>query len=962
MNCKLLIWGISLSLLALTAPGALIQNYEFAAVSNSVTAGANLSAVANNGNSFVCVGASDSPVLSVNTNNFAAFALNNNGGGYLLFSNAWTNTLKSPLKYTWLNCVTVQPNGFVAAGASNAVLVSSDGVNWTNWGHILAAGEQAYSADGIAYNAVSGTYGAALAVYEASWTTNPISTNVWQVAALQTESFAESFRGVTTFGTSDMALCGIFGDIRISTNGGQNWNLSQQINLSYPNLLAITSDGGSNLVSSGNYSMLELSTNGGPNASSWIFQTNINIGVSATSTNFNSLAYNSEANQFLAAGSIGANGLIVTAPKSFGTDQYTWTRQTNLFQYQNGVLVPLTSIASALNGVTVANSNLFQGVTMFVGDSGTVMIGGYAPPEPDNSLSIDFTNLLSSPPTNAVLAATIIAGVNPVGDLTVDWYALPTGGTPLALNAIGYQPTNASCGTYTNYAAERDLRTGFTSTSRTPFIFTIIPGAPSNPVSATNCDDGNGQFGMCEPTPLSVTVVTNAANPPGAIQVNWYDANSNLVSAGAFSNNSDVVTFTPTNLAPGVYTFYAQATNPASGFASESWATLTFQLNPLPQWASLTGLSTNALLSNPQINPAIAAPGIANMLQITTVEPAATIAFDWYTNSDPTVSTYENPNKPLVATGATFAPTNQICGTYIYYVRARVVDPNFSGCICQSSNLIAVTFTLLPPPPVDSIVNVTNVLNGFSQVNIPIWVDLVTNAANPASSFKVNWFSTAQGTGNLNDGTDTNLNNRFFHTPTGGQCDVYTNWAETEALNTSSGSPAVNTNLFPVVYVIIPANPTAVGVTDVTNCVEIPAPTFTVIVTNGQNANWYTVPSGGSPVAANTTSFTPTNTSAGTWTFSAVAVDPPSGLASTGAIQTTLSLYDCTNSPTINLNPANGTGTIQWPGNLTLLSTTNLTPPIVWSTVATGTVFSASGNSLTFTNTNPPIQFFRLTN
>jgi hypothetical protein len=93
-----------------------------------------------------------------------------------------------------------------------------------------------------------------------------------------------------------------------------------------------------------------------------------------------------------------------------------------------------------------------------------------------------------------------------------------------------------------------------------------------------------------------------------------------------------------------------------------------------------------------------------------------------------------------------------------------------------------------------------------------------------------------------------------------------------------------------------------------------------------------------------------------------VAVDPPSGLSSTGAVQTTLSLYDCTNSPTINLDAANGTGTIQWPGNLTLLSTTNLTPPITWSTVATGTVFSASGNSLTFTNTNPPVQFFRLTN
>lgn len=971
MNRKLLPWGIALALFVLNTSGARGQTYEFAAVSNSITAGANLNAVANNGNTFVCVGAVNSPVLAVNSNNFAAFAAGNAGGGYLLFSNAWTNTLKSPIKYAWLNCVAAQSSGFIASGASNTVLVSADGVNWTNWGHILAAGEQAYSADGIAYNPVSDTYAAALAVYEASWMTNPISTNVWQVAGLQGESFSESFRGVTSFASSNMAMCGIFGDIRVSSDGGKNWKLSQQVNSILPNLLSVASDGGSNLVCAGDYSMLEVSTNGGPTASSWIFQTNFNFGLSGNVTNFNAVAYAPVANEFLAAGSIGANGLIAMAPESSGSANWKWTRQTNLWQYQDGILVPRTTIGSALNGVALANSGFFQGISMLVGDSGTVMIGGYSPPAPVNALDIDITNVLTNPLTNNVLAATVVADANhPANILTVDWYSSASEGTPVAFNQVSYQPTNESCGTYTNWAEERDLRTGFVSTNRTAFVFTIIPGAPGDPMSATNCSPigqpiGGGLFGMCDQTPLSVTVVTNAANPPGTIQVNWYEG-PGLVLMGTTVNSiyfNSVMTFIPVIYpafasSGGVLTFYAQATNPATGFASTNLTELTYQVNPLPVWTSTNALATNGTFIS---LPVISAPSItaASASAIATVDPAAQIEFDWYTNGDPAMATLNNPEAPLVATGPSFTPTNQLCGTYTYYVRARVYNPEFTGCICQSTNLVPVTFTLLPPAPVDAIVNLTNVLTGTVQANTPIWVDLATNADNPPSNFVVNWYSAATGGNNLNDASDTNLNNRFFHTPTNAACGVFTNWAETMAINTGSGGPAVSTNRLPVVFAIIPATPTAIGVTDVTNCIEIPAPTFTVTVTNGQTANWYD--SSGTPVASGM-SFTPTNSLAGTWTYAAEATDPLSGLVSTGSVLATLSLYDCTNPLAISLNPANGTGTIQWPGNLTLLSTTNLTPPIVWSSVATGSVFSAGGNTLTFTNTNPPVEFFRLTN
>ncbi|HEY1786866.1 MAG TPA: hypothetical protein VGJ73_01860, partial [Verrucomicrobiae bacterium] len=700
MNRKSLFWGIAMVVLAARAQAA-FELYQFAVVSNSITAGANLNAVANNGNVFVCVGANNSPVLAINTNNFGAFVASNPGGGYLLFSNAWTNTLKSPIKYTWLNCVAAQPNGFIASGLSNAVLVSSDGVNWTNWGRVLAPGNNTIAIDGLAYNPISATFAAAQAFNAASWTTNPVTTNVWPGAPLEPpSSFAESFRAVCSFDSSNMAMCGILGDIRISLNGGQSWLDSEQANTSMPNLLSVASDGGSNLVCAGSLSLMEVSTNGGPNTT-WTFQTNMNFKVSGSATNFNAVAYNPVQSEFLAAGSVGGNGLIAAAPEQAGSSQWAWTRQTNLWQYQNGVLVPVTSIASALNGVAFANSGFFQGISLLVGDNGTVIIGGYAPNFPLNPSNVDVTNVLANPLSNAPLTAEIIGNTNV---LTVDWYATPSGGTPLALNTLVYQPTNESCGTYTNWAAERDLRTGFTG-SRTPFVFTIIPGAPGNPISETNCNPVGEAFGMCAGTPMSVTVVTNAANPPGTIEVNWYDAGTNLVATTLLSPNSDIMAFPGSpQISPfipgGIFTYYAQATNPATGFASTNWTTLTYQVNPLPIWTSSLGFSTNALLTNPQVNPVISNPGVANLLTITGIEPGAAIAYDWYTNGDPTVATYNSPNPPFALTGVPgfpgevepasgvieFIPTNVLCGTYTYYVRARVAVSGFTSCNCESTN------------------------------------------------------------------------------------------------------------------------------------------------------------------------------------------------------------------------------------------------------------------------------------
>jgi hypothetical protein len=887
MNRKLQFWGIALMVLALNLPGAHGQAYEFAVVSNSETAGLTFSAVANNsGNTFVCVGGTNSLVVAVNANNFGSFAATNSGGGYLLSSVAWTNTVHSPNKDFSLFCVAPQPNGFIASGVSNTVFVSNDGISWTNWGGVLAPQYSSINVDGIAYNPTAGYFAAALAIYEVWRTPNPISKNVvWQQSTVNGASFAESFTAVTSFAGDNMALCGIFGDIRVSSDGGNSWTAKQKANLNAPSLLTINSDSVSNLVCAGDQSTIEVSLNGG---AAWNYQSNIKINNSeaGSPTNFNAIAYSSTTTNFIAAGANGTNGLIVVAPKMPGTNNWTWVSQTNIWSARNGTL---TTTNASLDGLTLygasfATNGLFQGVAMLAGNNGTVVVGGLPPPAPGNPnpSNTGLTNVLSSSQTSQSIVAIVSGGPsNPTNYIAVDWYSAQTGGTLLADNTNLYQPTIEVCGMVTNWAQERDLRTGFTS-SRTPFVFTVIPGAPINPVSETNCA-GNGQFGMCSNVPLLVTV----DSPVGQTnEVNWYDANSNFVATTRLTPGSDLFSYTPTNDEPGVYTYYAQTTNLPTRFVSTNWTAVTFQVNPLPQWTNTPEFYTNTLTLN-QVDPTLTVfPGITNL------SPGDVVLVDWYTSSDPNVATYNNPNAPLayggVATLGSFIPTNANCGIYTYYARARVVDPSInSGCWCQTPNLVPVTFVLMPPAPTNAVIGVTNVLG---TPYIPVWVDLLVNADNPAANFAVDWYTSAQGSNSLNylnNGGDFNVGNQFFHVPTNQTCGVDTIWAETKAVNTPpSGHALVSASRTAVTFVVIPAAPASP--VNETNCANILAPNpLVATVPNTQTINWYNVQFGGIPLT-NGAAFFPTDTSPGVYVYWAEAQDNLTGFVSTNRTQVVL--------------------------------------------------------------------------
>jgi len=171
----------------------------------------------------------------------------------------------------------------------------------------------------------------------------------------------------------------------------------------------------------------------------------------------------------------------------------------------------------------------------------------------------------------------------------------------------------------------------------------------------------------------------------------------------------------------------------------------------------------------------------------------------------------------------------------------------------------------------------------------------------------------------------------------------------------NAGDCGTNQTEVDLVLNAIPTNPPTKPVNQ-TNCTGVlPNPPLSVTVSAGNVANWYDANT--NLVASGTTNYSPTNNTPGTWQYFVTEVNA-SGCESTNQIEVDLLLLACTNPPAISFNGTNGT--VQWFGDLTLLSTTNLLPPVTWTPVVTNAFMGT--NTWYWTNTVPPIQFFKLTN
>jgi hypothetical protein len=480
----------------------------------------------------------------------------------------WVTNQILPASGLNLASVTAGGNIFVASGDNNVVfsapIASSSSLTWSQKAYIFG---NSVKVPGLAYN--GGGFAAAAAAPEIGWSsTNLPTVGNWLLGTLTNLDFGETFRGVTGYGANGFAICGRFGDVRLSSNG-TNWQTAVSGLFGEPDLFGIASDGGQKLIAVGatntagsDNGIILVSTNSAH--TNWL----VAYVNPASSTPINAITYTGSG--FIA---VGNNGQVLTSP-----DGFNWTVQTN------------TGSANNLFGVAYANSGSLTGVGELVGASGTVILAGTPPSSPINGVGA--TNCASYPSAanNGTLSVALATDANhPAGTVTVDWY-LQT--NLVASGTTSFTPTNNpnlvtsnAPVTFTFNAVERDLRTGFTSAA-TPVTLEINPRPTTTlvPLNTTDCNVGDA------------FVLTNVLTGIGPWTVSWNDGT--VQPASGTPPLTLTRTVFPTNTLPNtavanIYyvTNVTSADTCLGNLPGDILGTNTITINPRPT-AALTSFNT----------------------------------------------------------------------------------------------------------------------------------------------------------------------------------------------------------------------------------------------------------------------------------------------------------------------------------------------------------------------------------
>jgi len=295
---------------------------------------------------------------------------------------------------------------------------------------------------------------------------------------------------------------------------------------------------------------------------------------------------------------------------------------------------------------------------------------------------------------------------------------------------------------------------------------------------------------------------------------------------------------------------------------------------------------------------------------------------------------------PTNAFGAN-APSNNV-----YFVNSV---SNFDGCIGNQAGDITGSSTIVINPRPTALLSALNttICNDGGSFTL-------TNTLTGIGPWVIRWNDGTLQTNNTTSGGPVLLTRLVFPTNTSTTTpsnNVYfvTSVSNSDGCIGNQPGDILGTNTIAV-------NPTPnapVSGGNAIGCVGITNSPLTVTVGAGESANWYNEAS--NLVASSTTTFVPTNSTAGTFRFF-VAATNNFGCVSKTRTEVDLTLESCTNTLSISLIDTNAV--VSWYGNFVLQSTTNIEPAF-WLTVTKG----SGGTTNFWTNaiTLPPTNnFFRL--
>jgi len=225
---------------------------------------------------------------------------------------------------------------------------------------------------------------------------------------------------------------------------------------------------------------------------------------------------------------------------------------------------------------------------------------------------------------------------------TFTWYSDVALTTSVG-NGTPFTPTQTTPGTYNYWLTETDLTTTCVSTAATAtFIINALPLAPT--VSALPSTT------ICEGDLNPTFTAAQGTGSTGSGDFNWYDIDP-ATNPGAIPLAASVATFTPTQTAVGIYTFWVTETNSATSCEGGAFS-FTFEIILLPPAPTYTPNPYEICYGDP--NPTFTPTGSASGVNLI-----------WYDDAALTSQ---------VGTGATFTPPATAVGnattvtTYSYWV------------------------------------------------------------------------------------------------------------------------------------------------------------------------------------------------------------------------------------------------------------------------------------------------------
>ena len=554
---------------------------------------------------------------------------------------------------------------FLAGGTSASIFESPDGVLWVKTNNAF---QNPAAVLGLAFNPSANRFAAVASVVEI-YESDP-SLN-WSAASLPNASFLESFRAVVPTSANGFAACGIFGDIRLSSDGGFTWTnpVGHSLVPGQLDLLGISSDGANRLVAVGTNGIILFSSTSG---STW------SAGTSPTTMTLNGAAFDSGRSEFVA---VGDQGTVFSSSNGI-----TWGKET----------IP-GNPTSRFRAVIFANRGDLQGVGLLVGENGTAFLAGSPPAAAITNAASSKTNCSYSLPNPALTVNVVPDATHPAGTVGVDWY--DTRGNRVWTNSLSFSPPDTVAppdapAAITYFAQTRDLRTGFTNASPMPVTLTLYP-RPTAAVTGTNviC---NGES----------TLIQAALTGVAPWTVVWSSNGIPIITNSGVMIPNNTITVSPVNPLLNNATNVLYSVSAVSdffgcgGFTNNLTGGALITINPRPT-ASVTGTNT---ICNGQSTPVHAA--------LTGLGPTWTVT--WTSNGVPFLTHTVATRTDTVQVSPVDANLNG--ATNALYVVSALTDQS-TGCTNnQPGDLKGGALITINPRPTAVATGTNTICNGDSTM------------------------------------------------------------------------------------------------------------------------------------------------------------------------------------------------------------------------------------------------------